>query len=198
MTKWKQGASVGSYAAPQKTVAVDAEWRRWIAENVLLGNGPESMLQAMLKAGVDGPAALAEIHAAVEHPYIAPRASWVSRAKAAPGSPQAKIEKRDWVLECTAAWRVSRPRMGMCRGLRSFRARYYWIAITRPTSPVVMTGAMDDWPAMTRVDERGAQAAASATGWSRSRPTGRRRRELRDRTQRKPQAARCLSAITST
>ena len=150
MTKWKQGASVGGYAAPQKTVAVDAEWRRWIAENVLLGNSPESMLQAMLKAGVDGPVALAEIHAAVQHPYIrAARKVGVS-AKAASGSPQAKIEKRDWVLECYRRLARQSTTHGHVPRVAKLPREVLLDRYYATNQPVVMTGAMEDWPAMTR------------------------------------------------
>ena len=150
MAKGKQPhVAIGGYA-PRRGVPIDFEWRRWIAENVLLGCSVESMLTAMVHAGVERSAGLAEIQAAIQHPYLRAARQVGGVAVAAPGSPQAKIDKRDWVLECyrrtarqsTTHGRVPRvPRLSRER----FLDEYY--ALNRP---VVMTGAMDDWPAMTR------------------------------------------------
>src|SRR6476661_5161578 len=41
-------------------VTMDDSWRRWCAENVLLGQSEASMVQAMLDAGVDRDTAIAE------------------------------------------------------------------------------------------------------------------------------------------
>jgi hypothetical protein len=81
-------------------VTVDDSWRRWCAENVLLGHSEASMVQAMLDAGVDRDTAIAEVRAAANHPYV--RAARQLGAVRAPGGErlEPKIEKRDWVLEC--------------------------------------------------------------------------------------------------
>jgi hypothetical protein len=132
------------------TVPINAEWRRWIAENVLLRCSEESMLQAMVHAGVDAPAALAEIRAAAQHPYIRAARQVGTFTEEAPGSRQAKIDKRDWVLECyRRAARQSSTHGQVPRLARLSRAQFldeYYAT----NKPVVMTGAMDDWPAMTR------------------------------------------------
>ncbi len=72
------------------------------------------------------------------------------QAQAAAGNLDAKIQKRDWVLECyrrtarQAATHGKVPRMPKL-SRQTFLDDYY--ALNRP---VVMTGAMDDWPAMKR------------------------------------------------
>jgi hypothetical protein len=134
------------------TVAMTDEWRRWVAENVLLRNEPNSIIDAMVRGGVDRLAAVREVQAALNHPYI--RAALQTRpaaaGSAAAGSLEAKIQKRDWVLElyrrsarqATAFGQVPRvPKLSR----QAFLDNHY--AVNRP---VVMTGAMDDWPAMTR------------------------------------------------
>lgn len=142
-----RGASAAQGATAQQqqrpAVAVDQEWRRWVAENVLLRKEPLSIIEAMVRAGVDRAAAIWEVQAAIDHPYI--RAARQSLTSA-----DARIQKRDWVLECyrrsarqaTAHGKV--PRMPKLPR-QAFLDNYY--ALNRP---VVMTGAMDDWPAMTR------------------------------------------------
>ena len=72
------------------------------------------------------------------------------RTGAAPGSVDAKLQKRDWVLECyrrmarQATTHGQVPRMPKL-SRQAFLDGYY--ALNRP---IVMTSAMDDWPAMTR------------------------------------------------
>jgi hypothetical protein len=129
---------------------MDDSWRRWCAENVLLGNSEASMVQAMLKAGVDSSTAAAEVRAAASHPYV--RAARQLAAVRAPDGAtlDAKLAKRDWVLACyrraarQASWHGKVPRVPKLPRQR-FLDEYY--ALNRP---VVMTGAMDDWPALAR------------------------------------------------
>ena len=136
--------------ARRATVTMDDSWRRWCAENVLLGNSEASMVQAMLNAGVDRNTAIAEVRAAANHPYL--HAARRLGGVRAPGAEtfEAKIEKRDWVLECyrraarQAGWHGQVPRVPKL-SRQQFLDQYY--ALNRP---VVMTGAMDDWPALAR------------------------------------------------
>lgn len=145
-------ASPGSAAqsAQRPAVVIDAEWRRWVAENVLLGNEPRSIVDAMVGAGVERATAVREVEAAVGHPYVRAARQLGRAAAGAGGNLESKIQKRDWVLECyrksarqaTHAGKVPRvPKLSR----EAFLDGYY--ALNRP---VVMTGAMDDWPALTR------------------------------------------------
>jgi len=167
MTKWSGGSikasisqAVGSALADaagsadrgqeRPAIAVDPEWRRWVAENVLLRKEPQTIVDAMIQAGVDRADALREVQAAIDHPYIRAARQLGTTAESAAGSPEAKIEKRDWVLECyrrsarQAATAGQVPRVPKL-SRQEFLDNYY--ALNRP---VVMTGAMDNWPAMTR------------------------------------------------
>jgi hypothetical protein len=151
MTKWRDGPVFAGHHVPRDSVAaLEPEWRRWVAENVLLGNSPASIVDAMVKAGVSGPIAVAEVRAAVDHPYIRAASQMGRRISDGAGASGAKIEKRDWVLECyrraarqsTGHGHVPRmPRLSR----QQFLDEYY--ALNRP---VLMTGAMDDWPALER------------------------------------------------
>jgi hypothetical protein len=131
-------------------VAVDGEWRRWVAENVLLRNEPNSIVEAMVKNGIDRGSAVREVQAALDSPYIAAARKLGTSAGGASANMDAKLQKRDWVLECyrkaarqaTTFGQVPRvPKLSR----NEFLDNYY--ALNRP---VVMTGAMDNWPAMTK------------------------------------------------
>lgn len=143
-------AAQGATAQQRPAVVVDQEWRRWVAENVLLRNEPLSIVEAMIRAGVDRATAMREVQAAIDHPYIRAARQFHTSAAGAAGNLDAKIQKRDWVLECyrrTARQATTHGKVPRIPKLsrQTFLDNYY--ALNRP---VVMTGAMDDWPAMTR------------------------------------------------
>jgi ribosomal protein L16 Arg81 hydroxylase len=126
-----------------------AGWRQWITQNLLRGCSEASMVDAMVSAGIDRPNAAREVEAAVAHPYVRAAIAFLKTSAPAPGS-DAKTQKREWVLECyrrlarQSDQQRSVPRVPRL-SRREFLEQYY--AVNRP---VVMTGAMDDWPAMTR------------------------------------------------
>jgi hypothetical protein len=139
------GGGTGPGPAPGRPMT--AEWRRWIAENVLLRRDPGTITQAMIREGFGAETARAEVQAALEHPYIV-----AARQLGTAGveNLEPKLKKRDWVLEIyrragrQATNFGSVPRVPKL-SRNEFLDNYY--ALNRP---VVMTGAMDDWPAMTQ------------------------------------------------
>ncbi len=66
---------------------IDDEWRRWIAENLLIGQRPESILEAMTSSGFAPEDSVREINLAVESPYLKGSQLLLDRLK-----------KRDWQL----------------------------------------------------------------------------------------------------
>jgi hypothetical protein len=128
---------------------ISNEWRRWVAENVLLRNAPQSIVEAMVKGGIDQQIAVREVQAALDHPYVV-AARQLGKGAGDGGSAERQLQKRDWVLECyrraakqsTTHGQVPRvPKLSR----QAFLDNYYTL-----NRPVVMTGAMDDWPAMTK------------------------------------------------
>ena len=51
-------------------VMVDNEWRRWIAENLILGVHPDGIAQTLMQAGVAQRDVVTEIDLAMRSPYI--------------------------------------------------------------------------------------------------------------------------------
>ena len=128
---------------------LNAEWRRWIAENILLRNSPQSMHQAMVKAGVDSQTAAREIQAALDHPYLL-AARQLGKGAGDGGTAERQLQKRDWVLECyrrTARQSTTYGSVPRVPKLSRQQLLDEYYALNRP---VVMTGVMDDWPAMTK------------------------------------------------
>src|SRR6185437_4222056 len=106
----------------------------------------------MLRNGFDEQTVRQEITAAQNHPYLeAARAiASVSARPAATDTVDSKINKRDWVLEiyrrsarqASAFGQVPRVRQP---SRQEFLDKYY-----ARNEPVVIEGALDDWPALTR------------------------------------------------
>jgi hypothetical protein len=127
-------------AAARQPVApgkVNDEWRRWIAENLMTGASPESARDAMVSAGITREEATREVELALNSPYVKGSTLLLNRLK-----------KRDWLLatyrklnrldphSLTIERRHRLPR-------REFLEEYY-----STNRPVIITGMMDDWPAM--------------------------------------------------
>jgi ribosomal protein L16 Arg81 hydroxylase len=118
-------------------IHVDDEWRRWIAENLLLDGPPQSIYEQMLHAGIPHDEAVQELQQAMNSPYVAGAQRLRNR-----------LAKHDWLLE-------TQRRANRLRDLeiprrhklsrQAFLDDYYTAG-----RPVIITGMMEDWPAMSR------------------------------------------------
>lgn len=78
-----------SSASPNaSTSKITDEGRRWIAENIILGNDPALMIQFLMQHGIDQTEVRSEINAALQSPYIAGATRLKNR-----------LLKHDWVLD---------------------------------------------------------------------------------------------------
>ena len=68
-------AALQSIAVSAETRRVDDEWRRWIAENLLVGQSPESILEAMKSNDFAHDDSIREINLASQSPYLRARLS---------------------------------------------------------------------------------------------------------------------------
>src|SRR5437764_13012295 len=68
------------------SVPVNDEWRRWIAENLMLGADAGSLVQAMTANGISREDALHEVGLALESPYLGGAQLLRNR-----------LRKRDWL-----------------------------------------------------------------------------------------------------
>jgi hypothetical protein len=145
---------------------VTPEWRRWIAENLLMDRDPQTIVDAMVRDGLDGNAAVHEVRLAMQHPYllaarqitagVAPGVIAAAQAAGAQamagqgGDPTPKVKKRDWVLECQRRAARQATTYGSVPRVRRPNRAEFLDRFYSQNKPVVIEGAMDDWPAMTR------------------------------------------------
>ena len=116
---------------------IDDEWRRWIAENLMIGETPESLVDAMISAGISAEESAHEINAAKESPYV--KGSELLRNR---------LRKRDWLLAVFRKNNRLHPQSGAIER-RDRLSRLDFLRDYYSTNrPVIITGMMDDWPAM--------------------------------------------------
>jgi hypothetical protein len=118
---------------------VDDEMRRWIAENLLIGEPPANIVDKMRTVGIPECVAFDEIRAATASPYL----RGALRV-------QNRLKKRDWLLSVYS--KLGRLHPGLERVDRrhqlsrnDFLVDYYTL-----NRPVILGGMIDNWPARTR------------------------------------------------
>ncbi|MBV8468020.1 MAG: cupin-like domain-containing protein [Burkholderiales bacterium] len=117
--------------------AVTDDWRRWIGENLLMGSDPASIHRAMTDAGIAPKEAEVEINAAMASPYL--RASERLHAR---------LAKRDWMLESISKLRRMHPDAKTVERRHRISRDEFLREFYSQSKPVIITGMMDDWPAM--------------------------------------------------
>lgn len=114
-----------------RPAAMGDDWRRWIAENILLGAHPAMLENVLQKNGFSLSTARTEIDAALSSPYL----QGVQRIKN-------RVAKRDWVLSIAAKLDQIAPlaleRRDQLSGER-FLHDYY-----QQNRPVIITGMLED------------------------------------------------------
>jgi hypothetical protein len=115
------------------------DWRRWIAENLLLGATPPAVHAALLQQGFNPAEATLEINTALASPYLQGGTRMRNR-----------LRKRDWTLSVygqLSRMRESGGAVERCERLSrdEFFEHYYF-----QNRPVIITGAFDSWPARTQ------------------------------------------------
>jgi hypothetical protein len=118
-------------------VHVDNEWRRWMAENLLLDGSPQAIYEQMLRAGIAHEEAVQELQQAMASPYLAGAQRLKNR-----------LAKRDWLLDVQR--KMNRLREAEVPRRHKLSRDEFLDAYYTAGRPVIITGMMDDWPAMTR------------------------------------------------
>jgi Family of unknown function (DUF6065)/Cupin-like domain len=129
----QNGPSDAASARPRIT----DDWRRWIAENLMTYAKREDIIKRLIVEGFTDSEVNAEIELALQSPYFKGAERLTNRLK-----------KREWLLTCYRKVSRLRPESGeierrhkLSRG--AFLNDYYTTC-----RPVIITGMMDDWPAM--------------------------------------------------
>jgi Family of unknown function (DUF6065)/Cupin-like domain len=131
-------------ANPAEEVAVspaDDDWRRWIAENLMIGQSPDDIFQAMTASGFSADDAAFEVNAAVQSPYIKGSELLLNRLK-----------KRDWLLAVYRKSNRLHPQSAEIERRHKLSRDEFLREYYSTNRPVIITGMMDDWPAMRKWD----------------------------------------------
>ncbi len=117
------------------------QWRRWIAENLLLGNPPEVIRAALVKNEFSEEEAAREVAGALASPYVQGASRIANR-----------LRKREWTL--TVYGRLARMRANAGEIERrerlsrdEFFEEYYF-----QNRPVIITGMLKSWAACAKWD----------------------------------------------
>lgn len=118
-------------AAARPVPTVSDEWRRWIAENLMLGTAPEGLVAVLRQSGFTTAQAGEEVERALRSPYLHGAARLHNR-----------LAKRDWLLEMRSQLRrIAPPPLRRRHQLDSDTfLREHYIA----NEPVILTGMLDD------------------------------------------------------
>ena len=118
-------------------VHVDNEWRRWIAENLLLDGPPQDIYEQMMRAGIPHDEAVHELQQAMVSPYIVGAQRLRNR-----------LAKHDWILD--AQRRMNRLREAEVPRRHKLSRDEFLDVYYTAGRPVIITGMMEDWPAMSK------------------------------------------------
>lgn len=124
--------------AATKTIAkLSDDWRRWIAENLMLGSAPNALSAILVANGIGAKLAQSEIDAALRSPYLHGARRLANR-----------VAKRDWVLNIQSQLnRLGDDSIARRERLSGdeFLHQYY-----RANRPVIITGMLEHFPARSK------------------------------------------------
>ena len=115
----------------------DDEWRRWIAENLLLDAGTASIIESMVAAGFDRNEAAHEVDLALCSPYF--KGTELLRNR---------LKKRDWLLATYRKLNRFNPELQSVPRRHKLSRGQFVAEYLSASRPVIITGMMDDWPAL--------------------------------------------------
>jgi hypothetical protein len=116
---------------------VDDEWRRWIAENLMLDARPDNLVDTMAARGISRQEADREVRQALNSPYL--RGSELVRNR---------LRKRNWLLATYRKLNRLHPLSSEVDRRHKLRRDDFLCNYYSTNRPVIITGMMDDWPAM--------------------------------------------------
>lgn len=123
---------------PRTSYFIDAEWKRWIAENTLLGAPAEDLTRILIENGFDASHSKLEVETCRSHPYIT-----------AAGALSKKLKKHEWVLHSTRRLREAHAsniaELFDAIDNHLFFEHYYAL-----NQPLIIRNAVKDWPAIKR------------------------------------------------
>ena len=124
-------------AEPARGRPFDDEWRRWVAENLMVGGTRESLLPILIGSGFSPQDAAREIDLAAQSPYLKAAERLTNRLK-----------KREWLLASDRKLHRLHPGSGEIERKDRLPRADFLADHYSANRPVIITGMMDDWPAL--------------------------------------------------
>jgi hypothetical protein len=131
--------------AAVKNVSINDDWRRWIAENLSLDVDPNGIFQVLLANGIPPQAATKEINQALSSPYLIGARQATQRIKN-------RLKKHDWVLDIHRTLNRQTPNGDVIERRHQLSREEFYRQYYLLNKPVIITGMMEDWPAMKKWD----------------------------------------------
>lgn len=147
MSTWNAGQSIIVSAGKQP---MTREWQFWVAENLLLGVEPRVVEETLRKNGFDQETAARALRDAMNHPYLHAARRVQPGAKPPTTNADAKIKKRDWVLEVYRRSARLASTHGQVPRVHKPSRQEFLDQFYAQNRPVLIEGAMEDWPALKR------------------------------------------------
>ena len=120
----------------RREVEMDAGWRHWVAENLLLGTDRAHLAEAMLGAGFDRNQIGQELNAAERHPYLL-----------AARRLQARSAKQYWMASTLG--QLERLAPATIERREAIDPRTFFEAFYARNRPLILTQAIEHWRALT-------------------------------------------------
>lgn len=119
----------------------DDGWRRWIAENLLLGNPPEVIRAALVQNDFTEEEAAREVAGALASPYVLGGARIANR-----------LRKREWTLRVYGRLAMMRADADVIQRRERLSRDEFFEQYYFQNRPVIITGMLKSWPACTKWD----------------------------------------------
>lgn len=129
-------------AAARNTPApeMDARWRKWIAENVLLGVDPQVIARKLVESGFTLAQAIESIDDALAHPYLAAAREQLAKRNAKPA----------WFLATLASLARESSLWGTVERVGAISSEAFFDRYYATNTPLVIENRLASWPAMKR------------------------------------------------
>jgi ribosomal protein L16 Arg81 hydroxylase len=114
------------------------DWRRWIAENLLLDAAPPALHAVLMQQGFNPEEAALEINTALASPYLQGGTRLRNR-----------LRKRDWTLSVYGQLSRMRDSGGAVQRRERLSRDEFFEQYYFQNRPVIISGAFDSWPART-------------------------------------------------
>lgn len=122
------------------TMAITHDWRRWIAENLILNVPPEELVNTLIAHGCSHQDAVHEVQQAFDSPYLA-------GARQGQSLLNSRLKKREWVLDIYRKLNQMRPHALHIDHKHQLTRQQFFNDYYFTNRPVIITGMLENWPA---------------------------------------------------